>query len=47
MSYFWSFLLSTSTLKSPKTTIGQIMGDFDIKSWSVDKTFVRDKDGDL
>jgi len=27
---------STSTLKSPKTTIEQIVGDFDISSWSVD-----------
>ncbi len=39
--------LSTSTLKSPKTTIGQIVGDFDISSWSVDKKIVKDKDGGL
>jgi hypothetical protein len=39
--------LSTSTLKSPKTTIEQIVGDFDISSWSVDKKNVKDKDGGL
>ncbi len=39
--------LSTSTLKSPKTTIGQIVGDFDISSWNLDKEFVKDKDGGL
>jgi hypothetical protein len=32
---FWFF--STSILKSLKTTIGQIVGDFDINSWSVEK----------
>jgi hypothetical protein len=45
MSYFWSFFRNTSTLKSPKTSIGQIMGDFDIKSCSVDNFFVKNKDG--
>jgi hypothetical protein len=46
MSYFESlFFFSTSTLKSLKTTIGQIVGDFDINSWSV-KKIVKDKDGD-
>jgi len=46
MSYFESFFLSTSTLKSPKTTIGEIVGDFYINSWSVE-IFVKDKDGGL
>jgi len=41
------FLKSTSTLKSLKTTIGQIVGDFDISSWSVDNFFIKDKDGGL
>ncbi len=39
--------LNTSTLKSPKTTIGQIVGDFDINSWSVDDKIIKDKDGGL
>jgi hypothetical protein len=47
MFYFWSFFLNKSTFKSPKTTIGQIVGDFDINSWSVDNFFVKDKDGGL
>jgi hypothetical protein len=37
--------LNISTLKSPKTTIKQIMANFDISSWSVDKVFVKDKHG--
>ncbi len=48
MSYFYFILfLSTSTLKSLKTTIGQIVGDFYIGSWSVDNKIVKDKDGGL
>jgi hypothetical protein len=38
---------STSTLKSPKTIIGQIVRDFDISFWSVDKKIVKEKDGGL
>jgi len=44
MSYEVCFL-NTSTLKSPKTTIGQIVGDFDINSWSVDDKIIKIKMG--
>jgi len=41
------FFLSLSSLKSLKTTIGEIMRDFDISFWSVDKKIVKDKYGGL
>jgi len=44
---FEFIFLNTSSLKSLKTTIGQIVGDFDISSWSVDKKIVKDEDGGL
>jgi hypothetical protein len=47
MFYFWSFFFEYIHIKIPKTTIGQIMEDFDISSWSVDRKIVKDKDGGL
>jgi hypothetical protein len=44
---FFILFFRTSILKSPKTTIGQLVGDFDISSWSVDEKIVKDKDGGL
>ncbi len=42
-AYFWS----TSTLKSPNIIMGQMVEEFDISFWRVDKKLVNNKDAGL